>query len=81
MRIKDLIIQAMWDGDNDRLYELAACKCCCNEHTFDDCLARVWYGCRGQSSITRQDIEGWAKHYGMTVDQFYNWGYDPEDYD
>ncbi len=41
---------AIWSGDTYRLHELAPCHCCCEEHTFSDCPARAWYGCRGQWS-------------------------------
>jgi len=41
------IADAMWAKDLDALEELAPCKCCCNEHTFRDCPARAWHGCRG----------------------------------
>lgn len=66
---------AMWDGDIDTLDELAHCRCCCHEHTFEDCEARRWYGCRGQGSMTRDDERSWLKHYqdhhGMTEAEFY----------
>lgn len=66
---------AMWAGDIDRLRELAPCQCCCADHFFDCCEARVWGGCRGQDSMTRADHESWAHHYvqfhGMTRDQFF----------
>lgn len=54
---------AMWAGDADRLYELAPCRCCCDEHTFECCEARQWFGCRGQGSMTRADEESWQRHY------------------
>ena len=71
MDMNEQIKEAMWAGDLDRLEEIAGCECCCDEHTFEHCLARLWGGCRGQGSLTNKDIEGWAAHYGMTVDQFY----------
>lgn len=69
------IQQAMWSGDIDKLDELAGCRCCCHEHTFEDCSARTWGGCRGQSKMTRAEEESWFRHYqalhGMTRDEFY----------
>lgn len=64
--------KALWEGDVDKLDELAPCGCCCSEHTSSGCRARLWGACRGQNSITWADIEGWAKHYGMTVEDFLN---------
>jgi hypothetical protein len=70
--------RAMWEGDTDRLDELAHCRCCCYEHTFEDCPARLWYGCRGQGSLTRAEVMSWARHYerfhGMTLEEFFNDG-------
>lgn len=70
--------QALWSGDIDTLNELAPCRCCCHEHTFDGCLARAWFGCRGQFTMTHTEEESWARHYesahGMTRDQFFNDG-------
>ena len=67
--------KAMWEGDVERLNELAGCICCCDEHTFEDCPARAWHGCRGSSALTRADVESWARHYeqchGMTRDRFF----------
>ena len=69
------IDDAMWSGDTDRLNEIAPCRCCCHEHTYADCPARAWNGCRGQYSWTRNDDEAWARHYqkhhGMSYDEFY----------
>lgn len=70
------IQQAMWDNDQDTLNELAYCHCCCDEHTFEDCLARIVGNCRGQGTVTRRDLQGWMEHYGMSSDQFY--GYEDE---
>jgi hypothetical protein len=65
---------AMWAGDCDRLHELAGCRCCCWEHTFEGCPARVWDGCRGSGMTTRADLESWMAHYerfhGLPRDQF-----------
>src|SRR5271166_4206958 len=66
---------AMWSGDIDRLCELAGCRCCCHEHTFEGCPARVWEGCRGSGSMPRMELESWANHYerfhGLTREQFF----------
>lgn len=66
---------AIWAGDVDRLQELAGCGCCCDEHTFEDCPARAWGGCRGQGTMTRAEREEWVRHYErahrMTRDQFF----------
>ncbi len=73
--LTEQIETAMWAGDVEKLDELAPCRCCCHEHTFDHCPARQWSGCRGQGSMTRADEAAWARHYekfhGMTLDQFY----------
>lgn len=61
---------AIWDGDMDALHERAGCRCCCSEHTFDQCPARLWGGCRGQGAPTRDDLEEWARHYGVTLYEF-----------
>ena len=67
--------QALWNGDMDKLHELAPCRCCCHEHTFEDCSAREWFGCRGQYAMTRADEESWIRHYSsahsMSREQFY----------
>lgn len=69
------IERALWEGDIDKLSELAPCGCCCDEHFFEDCPARIWHGCRGQYSLTRADYQAWEEHYrkhhGLTRDQFY----------
>ena len=66
---------AMWAGDIDLLNEVARCICCCDEHTFENCPARTWFGCRGQATTERADQETWARHYqkfhGMTEREFY----------
>lgn len=65
------LAQALWAGDVDKLHELAPCRCCCHEHTFRTaCPAWAWGGCRGQHSLGLEDVEAWAKHYGMTVHEF-----------
>ncbi len=69
------IERAMWEGDVNKLDELAPCGCCCHEHTFENCPARDWYGCRGQGTMTRADEDSWARHYetahGMTREEFF----------
>ena len=57
------IEQAMWEGDVETLDDLASCICCCDEHTFESCPARVWSGCRGSGSMTQADEESWRRHY------------------
>jgi hypothetical protein len=64
------VAEALWAGDVDRLHDLAPCRCCCSDHTFETCEARKWGGCRGQNTPTRDDLEGWAAHYKMPLDQF-----------
>jgi hypothetical protein len=67
--------EAAWAGDTDKLHEMAGCGCCCDEHTFGDCPARAWGGCRGQNAMTHEDHRIWQRHYetfhGMTENQFY----------
>ena len=55
--------EALWAGDIGRLDELAPCRCCCHEHTFEDCPARFWYGCRGQYTMPRAEELSWEAHY------------------
>ena len=68
------MFQALWDGNINKLDELAPCRCCCHEHTFEDCPARQWFGCRGQYTMTRAEQESWIRHYnsahGMSREQF-----------
>jgi hypothetical protein len=70
--VDEALTKAMWEGDLDRLHELAPCGCCCDEHTFGNCPARLWGGCRGQDSV---DHDAWQKFYeqtcGMPYDTFY----------
>lgn len=42
------ILDAMWKGDTVYLWEVAPCNCCCVEHFFINCKARVWHGCIAQ---------------------------------
>ena len=66
---------AIWAGDVATLQALAPCGCCCDEHTFESCSARLWGGCRGQGSMTRADQESWVRHYekfhGMSRERFF----------
>ena len=68
--------KALWEGDIDKLSELAGCVCCCADHTFENCPARIWFGCRGQYTMTRAEELEWAefyaKHHGLSQDQFFN---------
>jgi hypothetical protein len=74
-KIDEELTRAMWEGDLDKLNDLAGCDCCCADHFFEHCPARVWGGCRGQESLTREDYAGWEahyhKHHGLSRDQFY----------
>ena len=76
MTLKEQIEQAMWDNDTDRLDELAPCICCCSDHTFSSCLARIRNGCRGSNS-DRDIHESYAKWYfeirGMENDEFFRY--------
>jgi hypothetical protein len=71
------ITNAMWAGDVETLHEIAPCRCCCHEHTFEGCPARQWFGCRGNGVTPEADCEAWQKHYeqfhGMTREQFFDW--------
>lgn len=75
MADRQAIEDAMWAGDVELLDELAPCGCCCHEHTWDGCPARVWHGCRGQGAMTWADERAWLRHYqerhGMTEEDFY----------
>lgn len=62
--------KAIWEGDVDTLRERAGCVCCCYEHTFEHCPARLWDGCRGSGTPTRVEINEWASLYGMTREEF-----------
>lgn len=68
----------MWAGDRDRLDELAPCRCCCFEHTFTTCPARVWAGCRGYGSEATLTDDDWQRFYaetrGMSAATFYRDG-------
>jgi hypothetical protein len=65
--------KAIWTSDLDALSERAGCVCCCcADHTFENCPARAWEGCRGQGTPTNTDLEEWASLYGMTRIEFLN---------
>jgi hypothetical protein len=70
------MLDAIWEGDYEKLCELAPCRCCCGEHTFESCEARLWFGCRGQGTLTRREEDAWAKHYeehhGLTRAEFFD---------
>lgn len=71
---REALEAAIWAGDTDALNQLAPCKCCCAEHTFFNCPARAWYGCRGQTAEV-VDEDAWAAFYrrtrGMSEDTFF----------
>jgi len=56
------------------------CRCCCEEHTFTDCEARAWGGCRSGLRIGESVEQGWAEHYakyhGMDAREFFGLGDD-----
>lgn len=57
---------AVWAGDQATLFELAPCRCCCEEHTAADCHARAWHGCKGQfgDEVPAQaEVESWVRVY------------------
>ncbi len=68
---------AMWAGDENACHEIAPCRCCCDEHTFPCCEARLWGGCRGGRPYgwgpeeEFGEAEAWRAHYGMTKAEFY----------
>lgn len=72
---------AMWAGDVDALQEIAPCACCCGEHTWPTCEARLWGGCRSGHPYgwgPEDDYEyerSWMRHYatahGMSEAEFY----------
>jgi hypothetical protein len=53
--------QAIWVGDEDTLRERAGCICCCDRHSYVHCPARLWGGCRGQDTSTKNDLDEWEK--------------------
>jgi hypothetical protein len=71
---------AIWRGDDVFLHAHLRCVCCCHEHTFGDCPARRWHGCRGQATavLTMAEVEAWAAHYarhrGMSRAAFFGAG-------
>lgn len=74
---KRALRDAMWAGDLAALDDLAPCRCCCDEHTFPGCLARLWGGCRSglpygdDGTDERAWAEHYATHHGLTQAQFY----------
>lgn len=66
--------EAMWAGDQARCYELAPCRCCCDEHTFFNCEARTWGGCLGQGvdedGMDEDGVGGWRRAFpGLPWDE------------
>lgn len=85
MTLEEQIEAAMWAEDSERLWELAPCVCCCREHTFPNCTARLWNGCYsglafGESQF--EDDRAWFAHYqkfhGMSEATFYATTYTEE---
>jgi hypothetical protein len=68
--LPEWVEEAIWSGDSDTLRERAPCGCCCSEHTFERCPARLWGGCRGQGTLTMMDVDEWASHYGVSREEF-----------
>lgn len=75
---REELLAAMFAGDHDELERLAPCVCCCHEHTFVNCEARQWGGCRSGlgpgERFPEDDYPGWLDHYvrfhGLTEAQF-----------
>lgn len=59
-RLARLVLEAIWAHDTDALYELAPCGCCCHEHYFDNCVARLYGGCRGAVPMTMAELRDLA---------------------
>jgi hypothetical protein len=75
--LPERVQRAIWEGDVDWLSENLPCACCCAEHTYGNgCPAYAWGGCRGQGSMSRQELASWQRHYaqfhGLSEDEF--WG-------
>lgn len=48
-----------------------SCICCCDEHTFGRGCPAYHFGiCRGQNTLTMDDLRVWAAHYKMTLEEF-----------
>tara|TARA_Y100000815_G_C13254983_1_gene466989 strand:- start:365 stop:643 length:279 start_codon:yes stop_codon:yes gene_type:complete len=75
--LRKKIEKAIWEGDEETLHALAPCECCCGEHTYLRCPARLYQACRSGLNYeeTTPNEDSWLKHYtqhhGMTVEQFY----------
>ena len=70
------LLRAIWEVDVDWLSEHFSCMCCCHEHTFGSgCPAYAWGGCRGQHTMSRQELDSWVRHYetahGLSRDEFF----------
>lgn len=67
---------AMWAQNVERLHVIAGCKCCCDEHTFVSCPARLWFGCKGQwTEDSFEQGQSWFRLYKerMTESEFFGW--------
>lgn len=42
-----IAIRLMFEGNREALDERFRCECCCEEHTYLSCPARIWHGCKG----------------------------------
>lgn len=55
------VLDAMYKKDDDALHEEFGCICCCAEHTFASCLARLWGGCRSGISVPFTELVAASK--------------------
>lgn len=53
---------ALWAGNGGSLRDICPCICCCHEHTFPQCPARLWWGCRGQGNVG-EEYEEWKRAF------------------
>lgn len=53
---------AMFSGNVGVLQRKLPCKCCCAEHTSENCPARRWNGCRGSATET-EDYDEWKRAF------------------
>lgn len=74
--VKALMAGPRTEENDRRMSGLFPCGCCCEDHTFADCLARVWGGCRSGLSYGAcdwEDYEAWKRIYvrnGMKPEDF-----------
>ena len=74
----DELAKAVRYGVVDIDDEIVECVCCCSEHTWSRCPARLWNGCRSGlapgESLEAEEAK-WLEHYkryhGMTEEAFY----------